>query len=210
MASITQFCAKIRDGSHRHPGPVSSGAVKPGLVALCVVALALPGCSSEKADFGFSIESIEARAGPDALNVVIHQQLTLSTEAKDALDHGVPLAIRTELELQLAGSSENISQARREFEIRYLPLSNRYQLITRQPSSVHTYPRLRHVLAELGTVSISLMPGLLPPGDYQLRARSLLDKQNMPPPMRLPAWFSKQWKLDSGWQSWPLTMTSGE
>jgi hypothetical protein len=125
------------------------------------------------------------------------------------LDHGVPLAIRTELELQLAGSSGNISQDSREFEIRYLPLSNRYQLSTRQPSSVHTYPRLRHVLAELGSVSFTLTPGLLPPGDYQLRARSLLDKQNMPPPMRLPAWFSAQWKLDSGWQSRPLPRTSG-
>ena len=205
MASITQFCTNIRDGSHGGFAPVALC-----LGALCLGALALPGCSPEQTDFGFSIERIEASASPDALNVVIHQQLTLSTEAKDALDHGVPLVIRTELELQLAGSSGNISQASREFEIRYLPLSNRYQLIARQPSSVHTYPRLRHVLAELGTVSFTLMPGLLPPGEYQLRARSLLDKRNMPPPMRLPAWFSAQWKLDSGWQSWPLPGTSGE
>ncbi|MSQ99013.1 MAG: DUF4390 domain-containing protein, partial [Xanthomonadales bacterium] len=193
----------IRDGSHRGFAPVALC-----LGALCLGALALPGCSSEQTDFGFSIERIEASASPAALNVVIHQQLTLSTEAKDALDHGVPLAIRTELELQRAGSSGNISQASREFEIRYLPLSNRYQLVTRQPSSVHTYPRLRHVLAELGSVSFTLTHGLLPPGNYQLRARSLLDKQNMPPPMRLPAWFSAQWKLDSGWQSWPLPETS--
>jgi len=205
MASITQFCTNIRDGSHGGFAPVALC-----LGALCLGALALPGCSPEQTDFGFSIERIEASASPDALNVVIHQQLTLSTEAKDALDHGVPLVIRTELELQRAGTRGNISQASREFEIRYLPLSNRYQLITRQPSSVHTYPRLRHVLAELGTVSFTLMPGLLPPGNYQLRARSLLDKQNMPPPMRLPAWFSAQWKLDSGWQSWPLMRTSGE
>jgi len=205
MASITQFCTNIRDGSHGGFAPVALC-----LGALCLGALALPGCSPEQTDFGFSIERIEASASPDALNVVIHQQLTLSTEAKDALDHGVPLVIRTELELRLAGTRGNISQASREFEIRYLPLSNRYQLITRQPSSVHTYPRLRHVLAELGSVSFTLTPGLLPPGDYQLRARSLLDKQNMPPPMRLPAWFSAQWKLDSGWKSWPLMRTSGE
>jgi len=205
MASITQFCTNIRDGGHCRFAPVALG-----LVALGLVAVGLPGCSPEQTDFGFSIERIEASASPDALNVVIHQQLTLSTEAKNALDHGVPLAIRTEFELQRAGTSANISQAAREFEIRYLPLSNRYQLIARQPSSVHTYTRLRHVLAELGTVSIALTPGPLPPGDYQLRARSLLDKRNMPPPMRLPAWFSAQWKLDSGWQSWPLTRTAGQ
>lgn len=198
MASTTRSCAKIRDGNHWR------------LLAMGLGALSLLACSADPTDFGFSIKHIEASTGPDAISAVIYQQLVLSDEAKDALNHGVPLAIHTELELQLAGSRGTISQASREFEIRYLPLSNRYQLVTRNPASVHTYPRLRHVLAELGAVSFSLAPGPLPAGDYQLRARSALDRQAMPPPMRLPAWFSAQWKLDSGWQTWPLKQTAGQ
>jgi len=205
MAFIMPFCAKIPDWRLWRTRLVAAGRCAPVLVVF-----ALTGCSAGPADFGFRIERVEATTSAAALNVVIHQQLVLSNEAKDALNHGVPLAIRTELELHAAGSRENILQARREFEIRYLPLSNRYQLTTLQPSSAQTYPRLRHVLAELGTVSFSLLPGPLPQGKYQLRARSLLDKQNMPPPMRLPAWFSAEWKLDSGWQSWPLAGISPE
>jgi hypothetical protein len=205
MASITQFCVKIRDSRLRRTGLVALGVVAPGLVML-----ALASCSPQQMDFGFSIERIDAHATPHALNVVIHQQLVLSREAKDALNHGVALAINTELEVLLAGSRGSISHASREFEIRYLPLSNRYQLITRQPPGVRTYPRLRHVLAELGTVNFALDLEPLPPGNYQLRARSLLDKHYMPPPMRLPAWFSAQWQHDSGWQSSPLIRTSLE
>jgi hypothetical protein len=206
MVSITQFCARIHDW---RSGVVALGRFTSERVAPCIVALTLAGCSAEPQQFGFNIEGIEATAGPDALSVVIHQQLVLSSEAKNALNHGVALDIRTELELQSMGSSRSISSASREFEIRYLPLSDSYQLIIRESSSVRTYPRLRHVLAELGSVSFSLHPGPLPSGDYRLRARSSLDKQNMPPPMRLPAWFSAQWKLDSGWQSRPLAWTSG-
>jgi Domain of unknown function (DUF4390) len=202
MAFIMPFCAKIRDRRL-----CRTLLAAPGPIAL---ALALAGCSAGPADFGFSIGRVEAKTSAAAVNVVIHQQLVLSSEARDALNHGVPLAIRTELELRAAGSHENITRATREFEIRYLPLSDHYQLTTLQPSSTQTYPRLRHVLAELGAVSFSLHPGQLPPGEYQLRARSLLDKQNMPPPMRLPAWFSAAWKLDSGWQSWPLAGISPE
>jgi hypothetical protein len=203
MAFIMPFCAKI----HNWRLWCRTLLAARGPIAL---ALALVGCSAGPADFGFSIGRVEAKSSVAAVNVVIHQQLVLSSEAKDALNHGVPLVILTELELRAAGSHENITRATREFEIRYLPLSNRYQLTTLHPSSTQTYPRLRHVLAELGAVSFSLQPGQLPPGEYQLRARSLLDKQNMPPPMRLPAWFSAAWKLDSGWQSWPLAGTSAK
>jgi hypothetical protein len=202
MAFIMPFCAKIHDWRL-----CRTLLAAPGPMAL---ALALAGCSAGPADFGFSIGRVEAKTSAAAVNVVIHQRLVLSSEAKDALNHGVPLAIRTELELRAAGSRENIARATREFEIRYLPLSDHYQLTTLQPSGMQTYPRLRHVLAELSAVRFSLQPGQLPPGEYHLRARSLLDKQNMPPPMRLPAWFSAAWKLDSGWQSWPLAGTSPE
>jgi muramidase (phage lysozyme) len=41
-------------------------------------------------------------------------------------------------------------------------------------------------------------------GDYQLTARSWLEKRKLPAPMRLPAWFSPNWQHDSGWQSWPV------
>lgn len=169
--------------------------------------LLLASCSPVASDFGFRLERIDTRVTADALNIVVQQKLILSAEARNALKHGVPLVIRTDLALRVAGSHRDIRQERKGFEIRYLPLSNRYQLTERQPFNVSTFPRLRHVLAELATVRFTLAARPMPAGEIELRARSFLEKRHMPPPMRLPAWFSAQWQHDSGWRTWPLAAT---
>jgi len=167
----------------------------------------LAGCSQADRSFGFSLERLESKEAGGVLNVVVYQKLALSEEARTALDHGVPLSIRTELALRPRGSHRAIQQEHREFEIRYLPLSSRYQLTTVQPFSVHTFPRLRHALAELASVRFMLPAQTGDAGQFELRARSLLDKRHMPPPMRLLVWFSSQWQHDSGWQNWNLART---
>jgi len=170
--------------------------------------LLLVACSPAPRDFGFSLDRIESHMTADALEVVVHQKLVLSREARNALDHGVPLTIQTELVLRQAGSRDDIRQIHRDFEIHYLPLSDRYQLTTIQPFRVSTFPRLRHVLAELATVKFILPAESIGAGKFELRVRSFLDKQRMPPPMRLPMLFSSQWQHDSGWRTWPLAHTS--
>jgi hypothetical protein len=35
-------------------------------------------------------------------------------------------------------------------------------------------------------------------------ARTRLDQQKMPPPMRLPMLFSAEWNHDSDWTTWPV------
>ena len=172
-----------------------------------MVGLMLAACSQDERAFGFNIERVESARATGALNVVVHQKLTLSREAREALNHGVPLSFRTELALRPAGSRRDVQQRHRDFEIRYLPLSDRYQLTTEQPRSVQTFPRLRHVLAELSSVSFILAVQPMPEVQFELRARCLLDRHRIPPPMRLPVLFSSQWQHDSGWRTWTLTQT---
>ena len=189
MAFITQCCRKFPDWRRWR---------------MALGMLLLAGCSPAASDFGFRLEGINTRVTADALNIAVKQKLVLSPEARNALKHGVPLVIRTDLALRVAGSRRDIKQEHKGFEIRYLPLSNRYQLTTRPPFSVSTFPRLRHVLAELATVSFTLAARPMPAGEIELRVRSFLEKRHMPPPMRLPVWFSSQWQHDSGWRTWPL------
>lgn len=172
-----------------------------------MVGLVLAACSQDERTFGFNIERVESRQAGSELNVVVHQKLALSREAREALNHGVPLSFRTELALRPAGSRRDIQQQHRDFEIRYLPLSDRYQLTTVQQHSVQTFPRLRHVLAELSSVSFTLAVKPMPAMPFELRARSLLDRHQIPPPMRLPVLFSSQWQHDSGWRTWTLTQS---
>lgn len=193
MAFSTQSYAKSADRPCR-------------LLGLALLLLAA--CSQPESNFGFTIERMEAHAIGGGLMVAVQQKIVLSPEAKEALRHGVPLAIRTELVLRTPGSRHDLDEETRNFEIRYLPLSNRYQLTTAVPHGVQTYPRLRHALADINTVEFKLSMAGLPAGGLELRARSRLDKTRMPPPMRLPAWFSTQWRHDSGWYSQPLDIRS--
>ena len=103
-----------------------------------------------------------------------------------------------------AETQTRVKKQREHFEIRYLPLSEHYRLSRPDGDDTETFPRLRHVLAELGDLRIEVETGALPRGEYELLARSYLDKQKMPPPMRLPVLFSPRWSHESAWTSWPM------
>ena len=64
-------------------------------------------------------------------------------------------------------------------------------------------------LAELGELRLGIDTGALPAGEYELLARSYLDKHKMPPPMRLPVLFSPRWKHESAWSTTTLNIEPG-
>ena len=171
-----------------------------------LLALLMAACAGPDSDFGFTLEQAEARRSGSLLDVRIQQKIVFSAEAKKALNHGVPLYIRTELSLRASDTGQDAFRTSREFEIRYLPLSKRYELLTQQPLSTRSFPRLRHLLAEIAVLNFTLPAAEFPAERFELRARTFLDKRNLPPPLRLPSRFSAQWRHDSGWQTWPITL----
>ena len=173
-------------------------------VLLLVVALTLSACSDPAADGRFELSRVEARWTNGWINVSCEQHLSLSNEARNALIHGVPLTIQLELLLRNSDSQARVGNETYDYEIRYLPLSDHYQLALPGAGTIRTFPRLRHALAELSSLNVSFETGVLPAGDYELLARTRLDQQTMPPPMRLPVLLSSKWRHDSSWSSWPL------
>ncbi len=167
----------------------------------CLSLLLLLACSDRNGSFGFELKGIETRVSGQQLNVELTQKISLSPDARAALENGV--ALHLEVHAELETQTDTITSIRR-FEIRYMPLSNHYQLSSDQPASVRTFPRLRHVLAALSRVELIIPLENVVAGDYLLTARSWLETRELPAPMRLPAWFSPNWKHDSGWQSWPV------
>jgi hypothetical protein len=175
-----------------------------------VLALGLCGaCSAPSEPARFRIENVTASWSNGAIDVRIEQQLELGEEARDALRHSVPLTISLELVLRGAESRSRLHRFLRHYEIRYLPLSQRWQLRDGDDGPTRSFPRLRHVLAELSRLDLELKTGVLPGGEYELLARSYLDQERMPPPMRLPALFSERWDHASGWTAWPLDVEPG-
>lgn len=183
-----------------------------GPLAWLLTALLLGGCGPAPEGGRFDVEQLDVNWSLGHLEVHFTQRLQLSPEARDALQHGVPLTVGVELVLRDAHTQNRVLRERSFYEIRYLPLSEHYQLARIADDGqdeVRTFPRLRHALAELSDLRLSVETGALPGGEYELLARSYLDKHRMPPPMRLPVLFSPHWTHESAWKSAALEIEPG-
>ena len=176
---------------------------------LSVAMFVLAGCGQRQAlDYAFVIKDVTVTPAYQSLDIHLQQDLELSSQAREALEHGVTLTIRLELELR---NDNNMIVARRDarrFQLRYLPLSERYQFAEEETGELKAFSRLRHMLAAMDDFNVRLTTGPLPSGSYELRTRISLDESRLPTPMQLPAWFSPQWRHDSEWSTWPFKVSA--
>lgn len=171
-------------------------------MAAALLAALVAGCTATGEDFGIQVDWLQARATANGVEVRAHQEIRLSPEAREALRHGVSLRLRTDVIVRGKGEWAATEERTFSYEIRYLPLSDHYQLaIPGDDPGTRTYPRLRHVLAELGDVNLKFSGAGTVPGRYEIRMRTRLDRSGLPGPMQLPAFLSPNWKHDSGWVS---------
>lgn len=176
---------------------------------LSFTAFILAGCDQQgPVDYGFAINDVSVSRAYQSLDVQLQQGLELSDQAREALEHGVTLTVLLEIELRNDNKMIVVKRDASRFQIRYLPLSQRYQLATEKTGEIKTYSRLRHLLAAIDDLSIQLSTGPLPSGSYELRTRIRLDESRLPAPMQLPAWFSAQWHHDSEWSIWPFEINA--
>jgi hypothetical protein len=189
--------------------PVCAKGPRPARPIWLLLALLLAACGGVEQGARFSLNEVEAEWTNGQLKVTAEQSLALSAEARNALVHGVPLIIETTLSLRESGKRTPVADYSERYEIRYLPLSDRYRLTGSNHADMQTFPRLRHVLAALSTTELSVRTGAVPAGDYELLIRTRLDLMRMPPPMRLPVHMSAEWRHDSRWTSWPLEIEPG-
>ena len=180
-----------------------------GRTALLFVFLALTACTTNQPGGTFEVLQVDAEWNNGRLAMRYRQQLNLSPEARTALDHSVPLTVVLDLVLRDSSSRVRVGSREVSYEIRYLPLSERYQVSGPDGERVDSFPRLRHALAKLADLDVSMQTGAIPAGDYELLTRTRLDRNAMPPPMRLPALLSAKWHHDSDWSSWPLSIDPG-
>jgi hypothetical protein len=172
---------------------------------LSIAVLLVAACDQQNTvDYGFAIKNVSVNRAYQSLNVRLQQELELSQQAREALEHGVTLTVTLEMELRNDNKMIVVRRDTRRFQLRYLPLSERYQLTDEETEELRTFSRLRHMLAAIDDINVQLSTGPLPPGGYELRTRIRLDESRLPAPMQLPAWFSSQWQHDSEWSVWPF------
>ncbi len=154
------------------------------------------------------LEGARVNAVGSTLNVQLQQQINFSPAAIEALYNGVPLVMQWDLELRDADNLSLITTRERRATLRYLPLSERFQLEQMDNGATQSYPRLRHALRAMNQLQI-IMEGIpLTPGTYQMRARVRLDRADLPAPMQLPALVLMRWRHDSLWTQWPFQVNA--
>lgn len=133
----------------------------------------------------------------------------LSSGAAEALDNGVPLTF--ELQVQLVKQhewywdtveSEHVQTRRLEFHA----LSRSYLVKDVDRGTQGNYSRLHDALAAVGTIDNMLVSSkpLGPGHNYYVRLRGSLDIEALPTPVRLLAYVSSGWDMDSEWYTWPI------
>jgi hypothetical protein len=152
--------------------------------------------------------STELRNGVYFLNASIAYQL--SAEARDALHSGLPLTIRLEVEIfhPRRWWFDNDSAALRvSYQLEYHALSERYIVLNVNSGEQASFASMFAALDYLGTVDrLPLLDAaLLETGrEYDARVRVFLDQEEFPGPLRLLAFWRRDWSIASEWYRWQL------
>jgi len=152
--------------------------------------------------------STELRSGVYFLNARVGYRL--SSEAREALQSGVPLTIRIDVELlnprRFWFDGEDAA-LRQRYQLEYHALSERYIVTSLNSGDTASFATLFSALNYLGRIDrLPLIDAALlePERGYDLRLRAVLDVEQFPGPLRLLAFWRRDWSLASDWYRWPL------
>ncbi|HJR70628.1 MAG TPA: DUF4390 domain-containing protein [Gammaproteobacteria bacterium] len=150
----------------------------------------------------------ELRNGVYLLSAAIDYRL--STEARDALQAGVPLVIRLDVEITHPRRwwfDNDAADLRQSYQLEYHALSERYLVLNVNSSEQTSFGSLSTALESLGTVRrFPLIDAAVLEDErgYDVRMRAVLDEEQFPGPLRLLAFWRRDWSIASDWYRWPL------
>jgi len=176
-------------------------------LSLCAIVLVVTQTAVVAADSEFAkiLTRIREENGVRIMDVRIHYEF--SQEVLRALNNGLPIILETqaeELEPRSMLWDKRITTTLVRREIRYHALSQQYLVRNIETDSQVNFLTLSLAIDALGAIDgLPLSTGRTDkPKRYRIRTR--LDIEGLPSPLRLLAYLSKDWLLDSQWQSWPL------
>ena len=150
----------------------------------------------------------ELRDGVYYLNAVIGYRL--STDATDALHSGVPLGIRLDIEIihpRRWWFDDDSVTLRQSYQLDYHAISERYIVLNANSGEQISFASLFSALEYIGRIErLPLIDSAVLEDDrgYYVRLRASLDQEQFPGPLRLLAFWRRDWAIASEWYRWPL------
>jgi hypothetical protein len=192
----------------RDLGDRQAGAIAWVLALLLGLGPLTLAAQSDPGRFDVRAASSELKNGVWYLNARIEYRL--SEETREALESGVPLTIRLEVELVESRRwwmDDTSAELRQTYRLEYHALSERYLLRNLNSGEQISFATLFSALNFLGRVQdLPLIDAALvdPESEYVVGLRAVLATEEFPGPLRLLAFWRRDWSLRSEWYTWPL------
>ncbi len=159
---------------------------------------------------GFDVTgaSTKLEGGIYRLNAQIEYHF--SNAALDALQNGVPLNVEIEMEVRRRRPwlwDETVYALTQRFQLEYHTLSRQYVVGNLNSGERRGFPTRTAALRFMGKINDFplLDRSLLTEKErYEGALRARLDLEALPAPLRLFAYLSEDWRLNSEWRIWPL------
>jgi hypothetical protein len=159
-------------------------------------------CAQAQAADGIEITRASIEASEDGYRLAANYDFELSRGLEDALQHGVPVAFTTEIELTRPRwwwTDDKAVASRRTIRIRYDVLTREYH-VTDIGSVKQTRPTLEEALFLIKRPSRWLIAprGALKPGEtYNVTLRMYMDREYLLKPLQVNAFNNSDWRLAS-------------
>ena len=168
------------------------------------LATALAGCEvlQEQTPGSLIVRDARLVAVADGVRLDVDLDCRLNGPISDALEHGIPITL--DLHLQAAGAHGNVHD-RRQIELRYFPLTRRYQLRDSGSELVRSYVASGYLADALAALRLPLSASFegLPAGT-RLKLDVELDHSALPGALRLPAMLEPAWRLTAPEYAWTV------
>jgi hypothetical protein len=170
------------------------------------LACAIAGCGALAAQQPGTLVVRNARVAgtSDAPMLEVGIDCKLSGPMQDALDHGIPLTFRIRVDASRWRLLPSDARAEQRIELRYFPLSRRYQVRDLDAAvEVRSFPTPGYLLASLNAMRLPLPAGFATlEHDAAVRVGVELETSSLPGALRLPALFEPAWQLSSAEYTW--------
>lgn len=152
-----------------------------------------------------SIEIVEKE-----INVKCDVQYGVHEEVEIALINGIGMIFTLDVEVRRERNywfDPLITSVSKSFKIKYHALSEQYVVSEIGEHAERSFPDLysafynREHISEIDLLSINELDI---DKKYYVRAKAQLVTDELPLPLRVKSYFSKDWRPSSGWSKWPI------
>ncbi|MFT5174492.1 MAG: hypothetical protein ACI8W7_002679 [Gammaproteobacteria bacterium] len=189
------------------PQPQCGSRAFCSLSAICAILCLSFACLAANADF----KVLEAKT---LLTDGVHRvhadiAFDFSDEALEAMTNGVALTVAVEMQVLRITQvwDPQVATVKALYRIQSHALSRQYVVKDLSTGESTTYPNFAEMIAQIGHIDgLPLLDDYILDSSeqYRVRLRATLERESLPTPLRLLAYFSRSWRLSSDWTTWPL------